>query len=71
MTGLRFPEFNDDLRCLVDVEDRVVDLTPVHQVFHLNLVDQLVVTQTTPLGASPLCLQTQCNCPKCAFVSGA
>lgn len=40
MTGQRFPEVNNNLLCLVNIEDQVVDLTPVHQVFRLMPVGQ-------------------------------
>ena len=43
MTGPRFPEVNNDLLCLVNIEDQVVDFTPVHQVFHLVPEGQFVV----------------------------
>ena len=35
MTGPRFPEVNNDLLCLVNIEDQVIDFTLVHHVFHL------------------------------------
>ncbi len=44
MTGPRFPEVDNDLLCLVSIEDQVVDFAPVHQVLHLFPVGQFVVT---------------------------
>lgn len=42
MTGPRFPQVNIDCLCLVNIEDQVVDLAPVHQAFHLVPVGQFV-----------------------------
>lgn len=43
MTGLGFPEVNTDFLCFVNIKAQVVDCTPVHQVFQLVPVGQLVV----------------------------
>lgn len=43
MTGQRFREVINDLLCLVNTEEYIVDFAPGHQVFHLIPVGLLIV----------------------------
>ena len=43
MTRPRFSEDDNDLLCLFNIEDQVVDFAPVHQMFHLVPVGQFIV----------------------------